>query len=144
MNAPPVILLAEDNDDHYLLTQEAFDAAALPFRFIRVKDGEELMDYLLARAGYVNREAYPLPALILLDLNMPRKDGRQSLLEIKALPSLGRIPLLVFTTSKNEEDRVFAEKLGATAFVQKPVKFQEFLQFMKMLPSYINSVPHPY
>jgi len=138
-NHETLILLAEDNDDHYLLTQEAFETAGLPYRFYRVKDGEDLLDYLVGRGGYANRKIHPLPGLILLDLNMPKKDGRQSLSEIKAIDQIQNIPVLVFTTSKNEEDRNFAEKLGAVAFIPKPVRFQEFVDFMKMLPNYMDS-----
>ncbi len=134
MNAPhpPVILLAEDNDDHFLLTKEAFAEARLPYQLHRVNNGEELMSYLL--------NSHSPPLLILLDLNMPKKDGREALNEIKAYPTLQRIPIIILTTSKNEEDVLYAEKLGAASFVRKPVNFAEFVQFMKMLTKYIEAM----
>jgi CheY-like chemotaxis protein len=138
------VLAAEDNDDHFSLMQEAFAAAALPYAFRRVKNGEELLDYLRHRNSFHDVAGLPPPDLILLDLNMPRMDGRQALSEIKADSNLRNIPILDFTTSKNEEDRHFAERLEATAFVLKPARFDELVQFMKMLPSYIHSLSKPF
>ena len=139
-NEKKVILYAEDNDDHFLLTQEAFDFAALPYAFRRVRDGEELLDYLKHRRSFQDRLLSPAPELILLDLNMPRMDGRRALAAIKADSGLRNIPVLVFTTSKSDEDRLYAGKLGAAAFVLKPAKFEEFVQFMRMIPTYIQSM----
>jgi len=130
-----VLLLAEDNDDHYLLTKEAFVDAGLPFTLQRVRDGEELMDYLLQRGSFAS-QAPKTPTLILLDLNMPRKDGREALKEIKTFPQFRHIPVIILTTSKNDEDVVYADELGVTSFLKKPVNYEEFLAFMKMLFRY--------
>jgi CheY-like chemotaxis protein len=100
---PVVILMADDDDDDYLLTQKALKASKLLNTLIRVKDGEELVDYLLKRGEYEHQETVR-PGIILLDLNMPRKDGREALKEIKEHEDLRNIPIVVFTTSKAEED----------------------------------------
>jgi len=136
VNADKILLLAEDNDDHYLLTEEAFAEAKLPFVLRRVRDGEELMEYLLKRGSYSTLNSQNIPSLILLDLNMPRKDGREALKEIKSYPEFRKIPVIILTTSKNEEDVVYADELGVTSFIRKPVDYQEFVEFMKKLLAY--------
>ena len=99
---PIVILMADDDDDDYLLTKKALAESKLLNTLIRVSDGEELLDYLNERGDY--KEGTVRPGVILLDLNMPRKDGREALKEIKADPHLRLIPVVVLTTSKAEED----------------------------------------
>lgn len=132
-----VILFAEDNDDHYLLNQEAYQEAKLAYPIKRVRDGEELMDYLLKQGPYAkdNTEA----ALILLDLNMPKKDGREALQEIKLNPKLKSIPVIILTTSKNDEDVSFADRLGVIDFIRKPSGFNELVEFMKSLANILPS-----
>lgn len=126
-----ILLLAEDDDDHYFLCQEAYQEAGLPYPMKRVRDGEELMEYLLRQGNYQNEKSEV--ALILLDLNMPKKDGREALREIKHKPQLQKIPIVILTTSKNEEDVMYANELGIMAFVRKPSSFSEFVEFMKSL-----------
>src|SRR5262245_29600376 len=98
---PIVILIAEDDADDRVLTKEAFDESRLLNEVHFVEDGEELLNYLERKSPYADA---PRPNLILLDLNMPKKDGREALKEIKSNPELRRIPVVVMTTSKAEED----------------------------------------
>lgn len=120
---PVTIVLAEDDPDDRLLTMRALEKSRLANEVHCVEDGEELMDYLLRRNDYVDEENAPRPGLILLDLNMPRKDGREALEEIKSNPSLRRIPIVVLTTSEAEQDILQSYDLGVNAFVTKPVTF---------------------
>jgi CheY-like chemotaxis protein len=132
---PVVILMADDDDDDYLLTQKALKASKLLNTLIRVKDGEELVDYLLKRGEYEHQETVR-PGIILLDLNMPRKDGREALKEIKDHENLRDIPVVVFTTSKAEEDVYKTYQLGVNSFITKPVTFSNLLDVMTSLGNY--------
>ena len=132
---PVVILMADDDDDDFLLTQKALKASKLLNTLIRVSDGEELMDYLLAKGDYEGKETLR-PGIILLDLNMPRKDGREALSEIKANDDLRNIPVVVFTTSKAEEDVFRTYQLGVSSFITKPVTFNNLLDVMTSLGRY--------
>lgn len=131
-----VILMADDDDDDYLLTQKALKESKLLNKLIRVKDGEELLEYLYRRGNYADDTAYTRPGVILLDLNMPRKDGREALREIKNDPDLRDIPVVVFTTSKAEEDIYKTYKLGVNSFITKPVTFEALIQVMQTLGKY--------
>ncbi len=126
-----VILYAEDDDDDYLLVKEAFEEAGLHFDMRRVKDGEELMDYLLSRGRYGNVGEFPRAMVILLHLNMPKKDGREALKEIKANPQLRRIPVVVLTTSRAEEDVFRAYDMGVNSYLRKPIHFDKFVEIAK-------------
>ncbi len=128
--------MAEDDEDDYLLAAKALYEARLLNEVHRVKDGEELMDYLLSHGTYQDRQVYPLPLLILLDLNLPKKDGREALKEIKAHPELSKIPVVVLTTSKSEEDVAKTYDLGVSSFIRKPVTFQGLVDIMKTLKHY--------
>lgn len=130
------ILLAEDDPDDRMLFQDAVAEGRLANDLRYVEDGEELMDYLHQSGKYAGESAAPRPGLILLDLNMPKKDGREALKEIKADPSLRQIPVVVLTTSKAEEDVFRSYDLGANSFVTKPVGFQSLVDLMKTLGSY--------
>jgi CheY-like chemotaxis protein len=101
-----------------------------------VEDGEELLDYLFHRGRYADAASSPTPGLILLDLNMPRKDGREALREIKAHPELRRIPVVVLTTSKAEEDIYRTYDLGANSFITKPVSFEGLVAVMRDIGRY--------
>lgn len=101
-----------------------------------VGDGDELLDYLYRRGRYSDPEEAPAPGLILLDLNMPRKDGREALREIKADPDLRRIPIVVLTTSKAEEDIYRTYDLGANSFITKPVSFEGLVSVMRDIGRY--------
>ena len=130
------ILLADDDPDDRQLTQDAFSENRLANILHCVEDGEELMDYLHRRGKYTHLQGEPLPGLILLDLNMPRKDGREALKEIKADPELRRIPIVVLTTSKAEEDIVRTYDLGVNSYVTKPVTFKSLVELVKVLGRY--------
>ncbi|MEI6127975.1 MAG: response regulator [Pseudomonadota bacterium] len=128
--------MAEDDDDDFMLTKEAFEESRLLNTVYRVKDGVELMDYLFHRGSYKNEKDFPRPSLILLDLNMPRKDGREALKEIKADSGLSSIPVIVLTTAKGEEDMLKAYRSGVNSYIRKPVSFDEFVKAMSMLHKY--------
>ncbi len=136
LGRPIVILMADDDADDRLLTQEAFKESKVINDLRFVEDGEELMDYLLIRGKYAAKELAPRPGLILLDLNMPKKDGREALREIKADPNLRRIPVVVMTTSKTEEDIFRSYDLGASSFITKPVTFAGLVDLMKTMGQY--------
>lgn len=131
-----VILMADDDDDDYLLTQKALKQSKLLNTLCRVKDGEELLDYLRQEGEYNDGTYCGRPGVILLDLNMPRKDGREALKEIKSDPALKDIPVVVFTTSKAEEDIYKSYQLGVNSFITKPVTFDGLIQVMQTLGRY--------
>jgi two-component system, response regulator len=130
-----VILMADDDADDRLLAQDAVAEARITAELRFVENGEELMDYLLRRSRYATADA-TRPALIILDLNMPRKDGREALREIKAHPELRRIPVVILTTSKAESDIAQIYDLGANSFISKPVSFESLVKVMKTLGEY--------
>ncbi len=127
--------MADDDDDDFMLTQKALKESKLLNTLIRVNDGEELTDYLLRKGQYEGKETVR-PGIILLDLNMPRKDGREALKEIKAHEELRNIPVVVFTTSKAEEDVYRTYQLGVNSFITKPVTFNNLLEVMSSLGRY--------
>lgn len=131
-----VILMADDDDDDFLLTEKALKKSKLLNPFLRVRDGEELMDYLHRRGAYKNEVEHPWPSIILLDLNMPRKDGREALKEIKSDAKLRDIPVVVFTTSRADEDIVRSYQLGVNSFITKPVTFEGLTKVMHALGRY--------
>ncbi|NET32373.1 MAG: response regulator [Cyanothece sp. SIO1E1] len=128
--------MADDDPDDCLLAREALEESRLANKLFFVSDGEELMDYLYRREQYTDVNKSPRPGLILLDLNMPRKDGREALREIKADPDLRHIPIVVLTTSKTEEDIYRTYNLGANSFIIKPVTFGSLVEVMKTLAKY--------
>ena len=130
------ILMADDDPDDRLLAERALHEYRLKNGIRFVEDGEELMDYLYRRGKYSAPGAAPTPGLILLDLNMPRKDGREALAEIKRDPVLHKIPVVILTTSKAEEDIVRAYDLGVNSYITKPVSFQGLAEVMKTLSIY--------
>ncbi len=130
------ILLADDDEDDRMLAIDALREAKLANDIATVTDGEELMDYLKRRGEYSDPSSSPRPGLILLDLNMPKKDGREALDEIKADPELRRIPIVVLTTSEAEEDILRTYELGVNSFITKPVSFDGLVQIMRTLRSY--------
>lgn len=131
-----VILMADDDDDDILLTQKALKQGKLLNELYCVQDGEQLMDYLLRQGDYTDAAKAPRPGVILLDLNMPKKDGREALKEIKDNPELKDIPIVVFTTSKAEEDIYRSYKLGVNSFITKPVTFERLIEVMQMIGKY--------
>jgi CheY-like chemotaxis protein len=136
-NAKPItILLADDDADDRMLAQDALKESRLANELRYVENGEELMDYLHRRGAYADPAVSPTPGLILLDLNMPRKDGREALREIKSDAALRHIPVVVLTTSKAEEDIYRTYDLGVNSFITKPVTFDGLVRVMRALGSY--------
>ncbi|MFP5213861.1 MAG: response regulator [Acidobacteriota bacterium] len=133
---PIVILMADDDQDDCLLVKEAFLENRLANEIHFVEDGEVLMDYLYRRGRFSDSSLSPRPGIILLDLNMPKKDGREALKEIKHDPDLCAIPIVVLTTSKEEEDIYRSYNLGANSFVTKPVTFEGLVEVIKTLGKY--------
>jgi CheY-like chemotaxis protein len=129
------ILMADDDADDRMLAADAMRESRLGNTLRCVEDGQELMDYLMRRGKYAIIDA-PRPGLILLDLNMPRKDGRQALEEIKSDPDLRRIPVVILTTSKSEEDVFRSYDLGANSFITKPVTFDGLVEIVRALGTY--------
>lgn len=133
---PITILLADDDPDDRLLTKQALEENRLANDLRFVEDGEQLVDYLFRRGRYANPELSPRPGLVLLDLNMPRKDGREALLEIKSNNHFRHIPIVVLTTSKAEEDIYRSYDLGVNSYITKPVTFDSLVEVMKTLGKY--------
>src|SRR3954469_3975313 len=133
---PIVILLADDDEEDRMLASDALAESRVVNELRFVEDGEELLDYLYHRGRYADPGSAPKPGLILLDLNMPKKDGREALREIKADPQLRRIPVIVLTTSKAEEDIYRTYDLGANSFTSKPVQFTSLVEVMKEIKPY--------
>ena len=131
-----VILMADDDEDDILLVRDAFERSRLINELYTVLDGVELMDYLNHRGKYAKPASAPRPDIILLDLNMPRKDGRQALKEIKEDPQLKDIPVIVLTSSKGQTDILKSYLLGANSFVTKPVTFESMCEIIKKLGEY--------
>lgn len=139
MNAPKtplIILMADDDGDDRLLAQDAMHESRVLNELHFVEDGVQLLSYLRGDGEFSNRTLYPMPGLILLDLNMPKKDGREALGEIKADPRLRRIPVVILTTSKAEEDMVKGYDLGAASYITKPVTFDALVELMRSLGKY--------
>ncbi len=133
---PVVILMAEDDDDDFLLTKQAFEESRLLNTLQRVSDGEELMDYLRRQGKFQDPATSPEAGVILLDLNMPRKDGREVLREIKADPALRHYPIVVLTTSKSEEDVVRSYEVGISSYIRKPVGFDALVRALTVFSQY--------
>jgi CheY-like chemotaxis protein len=130
------IVIAEDDAEDRQLAHEALEESRLANPVDFVGDGEELLEYLRRQSRYAHLASEELPGLILLDLNMPRMDGREALYEIKADPSLRSIPVIVLTTSKAEEDILRSYDLGVNSFITKPVSFAGLVEVMRSLAKY--------
>jgi CheY-like chemotaxis protein len=131
-----VILLADDDEEDRMLACDALAESRLSNEISCVTDGEDLMDYLQRQGKYAPPAEAPRPGLILLDLNMPKKDGREALREIKSDPDLRQISVVVLTTSKAEEDIYSSYDSGASSFISKPVTFEGLVDVMKGLGKY--------
>ena len=139
MNANPEsisILIADDDADDRLMAREALEECRLANTIDFVEDGVELLDFLRGRGRYSAQGLPKKPGLIILDLNMPKMDGREALREIKADPTLRRIPIVVMTTSKAEEDIYRTYDLGVNSFITKPVTFEGLVSVMSVLGKY--------
>ena len=142
---PITILMADDDADDRQMTKEAFDEARLANDLRFVEDGVELLDYLNRRGKFADPADSPRPSLILLDLNMPRKDGREALRELKADPRFRPIRVVILTTSKAEEDIARTYDLTATSYIAKPVTFDSLVEVVRALGKYwleIVELPH--
>jgi len=133
---PITLLVAEDDDDDFLLARRALEGSRLANPIHRVRDGEELLDYLHHRSTYAAPGSSPAPALILLDLNMPRLDGREALRAIKSDARLRTIPVVVLTTSRAEEDVLRSYELGVNSFIRKPVTFDGLVEALAVIKRY--------
>lgn len=139
-----IILLAEDNPDDALLTIHALQEAKVCNEIVHVGDGAEALDYLFARGKYAGRDPADLPALLLLDLNMPKISGLEVLREVRANPQTRRLLVVILTTSKEERDLIASYDLGVNSYVRKPVDFDEFTEAAHHLGMYwllLNEMP---
>ncbi len=130
-----LILMADDDADDRYLTKVAFEESAVKCDIYFVEDGDEVFDFLYSRGKFANHQEV-LPGLIMLDLNMPKKDGRQVLTEIKKAPSLKHIPVIIFTTSKSPEDVRQVYRMGASSFITKPTSFEDLLEVARSIGTY--------
>ena len=130
------LLLADDDPDDRLLVKDALEETRWTADLRSVEDGVELMDYLRHRGRYADPSEAPPPSLILLDLKMPRKSGHQALKEIKEDPNLRQIPVVILTTSRQEQDISRSYRLGVNSFITKPSSFGALVETMKVLERY--------
>jgi len=138
------ILLVEDDANDVLLIQRAFQKAGMPQLLKIVRDGDQAIDYLGGNGIYANREKYPLPFLVLLDLKMPCTDGFEVLQRVRAEPELKRLLIVVLTSSNNQSDVDRAYELGANSYLVKPVEFDEMVHMIQRFEAYwseINRTP---
>ena len=136
MNKPACILLVDDNRMDVELALDAFREARLSNRVEVAGNGQQALDYLRGEGVYADRESYPLPALILLDLKMPGIDGFDVLRRIKDAPLLKRIPAVILTSSREEGDRALSYDIGANSYLVKPVNFTNFVDVVKQIEGY--------
>jgi CheY-like chemotaxis protein len=133
---PAVILLVDDDPEDQELTKRALRASKLRNRLMTVDDGEQALDYLYRKGKFSTVESSPRPDLILLDLNMPNLDGRAVLTRIKGDSDLRRIPVVILTTSSQEEDILRSYDLGVNSYVTKPVRMEGFVKAIRDLEHY--------
>ena len=131
-----IVLMADDDEDDTFLVRRAFAESGNPIEFRSVPNGEDLLDYLFRRGRYKDPLLFPDPSLVLLDLNMPRKGGQEALAEIKADPMVGKIPVVIYSTSSNELDIRRCYELGADSYVIKPGKFDDLVDVLKTTAKY--------
>ena len=130
------ILMADDDPDDRLLTEDALKEARLANEIRFVENGEELLQYLRHKGKFADKTLHPRPGIILLDLNMPKMDGREALQLIKSDPDLRRIPVIIMTTSKADQDILKSYDLGANSYVTKPVTFDELVEVVRGFGKY--------
>jgi two-component system response regulator len=135
------VLIAEDDADDRLLAEEAFRVSQVECNLQFVGDGEQLLAYLRGERQYADRALYPFPRVVLLDLNMPRKDGREALAEMRADPLLRDLPVMVLTTSRAHEDRARVIHLKACDFATKPTRFDELVGVVRRLSQWLGPLP---
>ena len=137
------ILLVEDNPDDVELTRIAFDEAKIANNLVGVGAGAEALDYLFARGAYAGRDAHDLPSIVLLDLNLPKVDGREVLQAIRANDTTRTLPVVVLTTSTEPFDVEASYALGVNSYIQKPVDFEQFVWAVKQVGLYWLVLNHP-
>ena len=143
---PPMhkeILLVEDNPDDVELTRLAFGEARIANRLVVVGDGVEALDYLFARGRYADRDPNEFPSIVLLDLNLPKMDGREVLQAIRSNESTRTLPVVMLTTSTEPFDVEASYALGANSYIQKPVDFEQFVWAVKQVGLYWLVLNHP-
>ena len=133
---PITILLVEDNPSDIALTQRAFGRSRIANELVVAEDGQEALDYLFASGKHTDREVSQLPAMVLLDLKLPRVDGLEVLRQIRLDPLTSRLPVVVLTTSKEEQDVAQSYDLGANSYIRKPVDFEKFAEAIEHLGLY--------
>ena len=133
---PITILMADDDEDDRLLALDALKEGRVLNNLHCVEDGVELLEHLRREGKFADPATSPRPSLILLDLNMPRMDGREALQHIKADPNLRSIPVVILTTSKEEEDMIRGYDLGAASYITKPVNFEGLVDLMRAIGRY--------
>lgn len=137
------ILLIEDNPDDAELTRIAFAEAAIDSQLVVVGDGAEALDYLFAQGKYAARDAVDLPSIVLLDLNLPKLDGREVLQALRANPATRGLPVVVLTTSTEPFDVEASYALGVNSYIRKPVDFKKFVEVVKQIGLYWLVLNHP-
>ena len=137
------ILLVEDNPDDVELTRLAFEEANVANRLIVARDGAEALDYLFARGRHADRNRAELPSIVLLDLNLPKLDGREVLQAIRADPATRDLPVIVLTTSAEPFDVEASYALGVNSYIQKPVDFEQFVSAVRQVGLYWLVLNHP-
>lgn len=130
------ILLVEDNQDDIELTGKALRKGKIYNHLYIVKDGKEAIDFLFHRGIYKKKSKAPVPGIILLDINLPKIDGIEVLRQIKNHPKLKRIPVIILTTSKRDQDIIQSYNLGVNSYIQKPVDFDKFMETVKNIELY--------
>ncbi|HEX5753008.1 MAG TPA: response regulator [Archangium sp.] len=146
MIGSPTILLVEDNPDDVDLTQRAFQRAGVTRPLEVVEDGMDALDYLFGRGAFAHRAQEPLPALVLLDLKLPRLDGHEVLRQVRAHPRTRFLPVVILTSSDEEKDLVESYSHGCNSYVRKPVSYNEFVEAARQLGVYwleLNRSPQP-
>lgn len=145
MSRGRIILLVEDNDDDLELALRAFEKTSVASEIVVARDGEEALDYLFATGAHAGRDRTAAPAIIFLDLKLPKIDGLDVLRSMRADPSTQRLPVVVLTSSNEERDIARSYDLGANGFVRKPVDFAEFIEAVRQLGLYwlVHNEPPP-
>lgn len=136
MDKPAHILLVEDNRMDVELTLDAFKEAKLLNTIYVSPNGQDALDYLFGNGKYADRNTYPMPSLVLLDLKLPGVDGFEVLRQVKTAPILKRLPVVILTSSKEEGDRALSYDIGANSYLVKPVSFDGFLGVVKKIEGY--------
>lgn len=136
MSKPAIILLVEDSEMDVELIQEAFREARLANRIEVAHTGERALDYVRGKGEYADRQIYPLPDIVLLDLKLPGMSGHDVLRHIRETPEVRRLPVIILTSSKDEGDRAMSYDIGANSYLVKPVSFEEFVEVARKVSDY--------